>query len=594
MSFFNELKRRNVIRVAAGYIVLAWLAVQVVETIFPAFGFGDEVIRFVVIGFAVGFIPIVVLAWVFEWTPDGIRRDEGVPASGTAISAAAKRWDRVVMVVLAIAVAYFVVEKIIVESGDVEPAVVVLPFDNLSSDPEQEYFAIGMSESVHSSLARIPALVVSAWQTTLELRKQGLGATDIADKLEAPNMLEGTVQRAGDRVRVTARLVAVGTDTTLWSETYDRTLDDIFAIQDEIAADVVLNLRIQLIGEVPRSRHVDPEVLRLNRQAWSLLHSEFGPEQSLELAMAADEFLDQALAIDPGNVDALMAKSSVNAELRSSGVISIAEELQRWEEIKAQALASDAEHGLLNAYLITDSFNWYSPLGPRNFEQANVELQRALQNGLNSIEVLRVLSGVARRSGNIEAALIFGERAAEIDPTCADCVWQHSENLYYARRFKDAIAAKKRFQVMSLKSGGFGHHAMSLLLLGDYEAALEVARYQEGVSGRDEVAWITAMAAWSLGDIETYEQDLEYLQQFENRDQFVSVAQVYAWAGETDLAFEWIDKAIDAGDRFYLEMFSPGWDRLRDDPRWTALRERVNWSEEQLSLLDFSPVLQQE
>lgn len=106
MSLIAELKRRNVIRVAVGYIVAAWLVVQVVETIFPAFGFGDEAVRFVVIAFAVGFVPIVVLAWVFEWTPEGLKKDEGVELQGPAVAAAAKRWDRIVMVILAAAVAF--------------------------------------------------------------------------------------------------------------------------------------------------------------------------------------------------------------------------------------------------------------------------------------------------------------------------------------------------------------------------------------------------------------------------------------------------------------------------------------------------------
>ena len=125
MSLFNELKRRNVIRVAVGYVVMAWLVVQVVETIFPAFGFGDEAVRFVVIAFSVGFIPVVVVAWVFEWTPDGLKKDEGAERQGPRVAAAARRWDRIVMVVLAIAVAYFIVEKIMI-NRDAEPTIAAL------------------------------------------------------------------------------------------------------------------------------------------------------------------------------------------------------------------------------------------------------------------------------------------------------------------------------------------------------------------------------------------------------------------------------------------------------------------------------------
>jgi MFS family permease len=179
MSLIAELKRRNVLRVAAGYIVAAWLVVQLVETIFPAFGFGDEAVRFVVIGFAVGFIPVVVAAWVLEWTPEGIRKDEGVERHGPAVAAAAKHWDRIVMVILAAAVAFFIVENILERPIDVEPTISVLPFTGIGSDAELEYLLAGVAEGIHTSLARIPELVVSAWPTVVKLRSDGLDAVEI-------------------------------------------------------------------------------------------------------------------------------------------------------------------------------------------------------------------------------------------------------------------------------------------------------------------------------------------------------------------------------------------------------------------------------
>ena len=235
MSFFNELKRRNVLRVAAGYIVVAWLVVQVVETIFPAFGFGDEAIRFVVIAFAIGFIPVVVIAWVFEWTPEGLKKDEAAKTTKPAVAAAAKRWDQIVMVILAVAVAFFVYERM-----QPEPAhsIAVLPFVDRSVGSDQAYLSDGVSEGVLDLLARIPELWVTARSASFSFRDQKIGIPEIAKQLDVNYILEGSVGRSGDALRISAQLIEVASQRVLWSNTYDRMLGDIFAIQDEIAADV--------------------------------------------------------------------------------------------------------------------------------------------------------------------------------------------------------------------------------------------------------------------------------------------------------------------------------------------------------------------
>jgi TolB-like protein len=243
MSFFDELKRRNVLRVAAGYIVLAWLVVQVVETIFPAFGFGDEAVRFVVIGFAVGFIPVVVIAWVFEWTPEGIRRDDGGLPEGAADLAMARRWDRVVMVILALAVAFFIVENLLDEDIEVESAIVVLPFESSGLGPELARLPDALAEGIYTSLARIPQLVVSAWPTVNRLVEEELDDDEIVNTLNAANSLRGYLEVTGDQVEVTVRIVATEANRTIWEESFAGTKADIFDMQYEIVAAVAENLQ---------------------------------------------------------------------------------------------------------------------------------------------------------------------------------------------------------------------------------------------------------------------------------------------------------------------------------------------------------------
>jgi len=589
MSLYNELKRRNVLRVAVGYVVVAWLVVQVVETIFPAYGFGDEAIRFVVMAFAIGFIPAVVIAWAFEWTPEGLKKDDGAGFSGSSVTAAAKRWDRVVMVVLAIAVAYFVVDKfMLTESPPPEPTIAVLPFKNMSSDPEQSFFSDGVSQEVHNLLARVPELRVSSWPAATGFRDQGLSSQEIAAELDVANILEGTVRKAGNKVRVTAQLIAVASNATLWSETYERTLDDIFDIQDEVAADVVSNLRVELLGELPRSQRTNPETRQLTMQAWAVMHGLTPVGQSESEGEVAEALLEKALALDPDYIDALVAKGFANLLLRNAGSITRAVEQQRWQKIKTRVLEIDAEHGLLNTYLAWDSVFEFG-----DFEKANEQLQLALRHGLNDLEALRVLEGIARRTGNFEAAIEIGRRSQAIDPTCQRCMWQFTESLFYAGRFDEAIEAKKRLQLLTFSERGFYHHAQTLLILGNYEAALEVVRSKGDAGENSQEIAIQAMAAWSMGDMNGFEEHVENLKQRDGSYDILLVAEVYSWARKSDLAFEWIDKAIAAGEDMNRDMFLPVWQNLRNDPRWDELRERLNWTDEQLSALDFSFILRE-
>ena len=260
MSFLEELKRRNVVRVAAAYLALAWLVVQIVETLFPMYGISDAVARTVVSLIGLGLIPVVILAWVFELTPEGIRRDAEADHDSGAARRAGRNLDRAFIVLLALGITYFAVDKFVLDpardEAELEAArqegraaaaietfgdksIAVLPFVNMSSDPEQEYFADGISEELLNLLAQIPELRVISRSSAFSFKGKDVDIPTVARQLNVAHVLEGSVRKAGNTIRITAQLIEAGTDRHLWSETYDRTLDDIFAIQDEVAAHVV-------------------------------------------------------------------------------------------------------------------------------------------------------------------------------------------------------------------------------------------------------------------------------------------------------------------------------------------------------------------
>ena len=267
MSLIAELKRRNVIRMAGLYLVGAWLLVQVAGTVLPMFGAPDWMPRSVVVLLALGFVPALVFAWVFEMTPDGIKRDADVPPEKSIASHTAQRMNRLIVAMLILAVIYFCVDKfvlaprrdavLVASTTQVAKAeattqatkkardnsIAVLPFVNMSDDASNQYFSDGISEELLNVLVRVEGLSVASRTSSFAYRDKSIGSLAIAKDLGVGHILEGSVRKAGNKVRITAQLIDAVNDRHLWSETYDRELTDIFAIQDEIANAIVTALR---------------------------------------------------------------------------------------------------------------------------------------------------------------------------------------------------------------------------------------------------------------------------------------------------------------------------------------------------------------
>ncbi|MEO5629646.1 MAG: hypothetical protein ABIQ62_07765, partial [Thermomonas sp.] len=258
MNFIAELKRRNVIRMAGLYLVGAWLIAQVAQTILPAFEVPNWVMRAIIIVLALGFVPAVIFAWVFELTPGGIKRDENVDRSASIAPQTARRMDRILLLVSVLAVGYFAFDKFVLapqrntelvaettekidaatasKQSTVNPnSIAVLPFVNMSGEKANEYFSDGISEEILNVLAQIPKLQVAARTSSFSFKGVGKEVPQIARELKVRMVLEGSVRKQGERVRITAQLIDASNGFHVWSQTYDRDLKDIFAIQDEIA-----------------------------------------------------------------------------------------------------------------------------------------------------------------------------------------------------------------------------------------------------------------------------------------------------------------------------------------------------------------------
>ena len=252
MGLVSELRRRNVFRVAAAYVVVAWLVVQVAETVFPIYGLSDASIRIVITVVVIGLIPSLILAWAFELTPEGLKKEKDIDRSRLITPQTGKKLDRIIMAVLAVALGYFAFDKFVLsesreatiaeegrQEGRIEAlvesygdnSIAVLPFHDMSPDKDQEYLSDGIAEELLTLLARIPELRVISHSSAFAFKGKDIEAPEIAERLNVDHILEGSVRKAGNRVRITAQLIEARSDTHLWSETYDRKLDDIFAIR---------------------------------------------------------------------------------------------------------------------------------------------------------------------------------------------------------------------------------------------------------------------------------------------------------------------------------------------------------------------------
>ena len=267
MSLFSELQRRNVVRVTVAYVIAAWLLAQVADLVLDNIGAPDWVMQTILLVLALGLALVVFFSWAYEVTPEGIKREADVDRSNSITHVTGRKLDRAITFVLILAVAYFAVDKFILSPAQpvattapaatsdevtkapkISNSIAVLPFVNMSDDKANEYFSDGLSEELLNVLAKNPNLQVAARTSSFSLKGEKLEIREIAERLNVDHILEGSVRKSGDQVRITAQLIRADSGFHLWSDSYDRSLDNIFAVQDEIAAKITAALIPQIVG----------------------------------------------------------------------------------------------------------------------------------------------------------------------------------------------------------------------------------------------------------------------------------------------------------------------------------------------------------
>lgn len=312
MSLVSELKRRNVFRVAAAYLVIGWLLTEVLTTILPTLGAPDWLAKAVIRVFIFGFIPAIILSWIYELTPGGIKREKDVDRDHPTSRSSIRKLDYITIAAIALAIVFIAFFSARQSPNDTTAAgatvsdesVAVLPFVNMSNDEDNEYFSDGLAETLLHMLAQIPGLKVAARTSSFAFKGKNIDVREIADALQVAYVLEGSVQQAGSRVRITVQLIRAADGFHVWSESYDRTIDDIFAIQDEIATKVGGALSATLLGAGGGGKvaGVDTD----NPDAYDLYLQALKERATYSYGglQAAEKLLKGALTIDSGFLDA--------------------------------------------------------------------------------------------------------------------------------------------------------------------------------------------------------------------------------------------------------------------------------------------------
>ena len=478
-NVFAELKRRNVIRAASLYLVGAWLIVQVAGTVLPMFGAPEWLPRTIVVLLVIGFIPAVIFSWVFELTPEGLKREEEVAPKESMAPQTGRTMDRMIIVVLALALAYFAFDKFVLgprqqaalaSAGfrshtpsmlnvvDINPkSIAVLPFENLSSDKENAYFAEGIQDEILTKLASIADLKVISRTSTAKYKSKPEDLKTVSQQLGVANVLEGNVQKAADKVRVNVQLIDARADSHLWAKTYDRDLADVFAIQSEVAQEIADSLKAKLS---PAEANTMVSAPTKDMQAYDLfLKGEF--EQRVAHSNFRSESFDQAarwykgaIAHDP-NFALAIAQLAI-CQLRRHW---LTDPLSETEVVEAGRLANQAltlAPDLAEAHVAVGLFHYY---GFREYEQALTEFRRAIELQPNNSLALLYVTSVYRRQAKWDRALDELKRATDLDPRNPTLVATLAETCVFLRRWRDAEQTARH--VLTIDP----HEALSMRML---------------------------------------------------------------------------------------------------------------------------------
>jgi TolB-like protein len=579
VRLLQELNRRNVIRIAILYVAIAWLLIQIADVLSSLLNLPNWTGALVVTLLALGFFPVLIFSWIYEITPEGLKREKDVDRSAPITSQTAQKLNVIIVALLVIAIASVWIDRFLSQeavnavsstgtdndSPNIsDKTIAVLPFVNMSEDPGNEYFADGISEEILNLLVRLPELQVTSRSSAFSFKEQNVDVPTIAARLNVAHVLEGSVRKSGDQLRITAQLIDVGTDTHLWSETYDRKLEDIFIIQDEIAAAVVSALKIQLLGDAPKKEKTDPKAYAMYLEAQQLLN-----HRSRESVIEAENLLHRVLDTDRNFAPAWVLLAVVYNEQTSYFRLHTPDEgLELGRNAVESALQADRRYGPAHTELAMINLDYEF-----DFDAARRHVKQALDLSPGDVRTLQVAAFLEVSVGNFDKAIGLGQRAVAIDPWS---YWSHSMLgwIYYrAGRMADA---EESYQVAVSRMPAGSPEPVWIIaarvVQGDVETALTLTESLP----RAARVFALAIVQHALGNEEASDAALDELTEHYGEGAGYKVAAAHAYRGDFVAAFKWLERAFNSRDPMLAYVLTdPLLSRLHDDSRWEAFLAKL-------------------
>jgi TolB-like protein len=464
-------------------------------------------------------------------------------------------------------------------SAPPEQSIAVLPFVDLSPDKNQEYFSDGIAEELLNLLARVHGLKVTARTSSFSFKGKDVEVPEIGRQLGVSHVLEGSVRMSGDRVRITAQLIHTADGFQVWSQNWDRTLDDIFAIQDEIAAEVVRELKVTLLGDVPKARTTDPKAYAMHLQAVQLAR-----KRSAEGYAQSDSLYREVLAIDPGYAPSWVNLASNLVNEVFIGVRSADDAFPQAREAADKALEIDPESASAHAALGSIA------VAGGNLADAATHFERALKLDPASPTVLGNSSALLKSLGRIEDAIMLDEETVRRDPVNTSWLFNLAAAKHWADQNDESIALLRT--VLNLSPGFSGARLIlgeALLGKGDAEAAL--AEFEQEPYELFRLIGLP-LAYHDLGREAEFQKALDELIAKVGPLSPYDVGSVFAYCGDADRAFEWLDKSVAANDGGSLVILVDTlFDNVHSDPRWVPLLRKLGKAPDQVEKIEFKVTL---
>src|SRR5438105_1285376 len=524
-SLFSELKRRNVYKVAVAYVVAGWALSQGIAQVFPVFEVPNWVIRFIMMLIILGLPIALTLAWTFEITPDGIKRTATADAMPTAAKSKKHVWLYVVVIGAAVSIGLLLLERYSASTPRPSEAatelpqksIAVLPFDNLSPDPDNAYFCEGVHDEILTRLAKVADLKVISRTSTQQFKSAPDNLPQIAKQLGVAHILEGSVQKAGDQVRVNVQLVNGLNDAHLWADTYDRKLNDIFAVESEIAKAITDTLQAKLSGSEQHAIAARPTENTEAHQLYLKGRFFWNKRTGNDLQKSIDYF-QQAIAIDPnyalayaGVADAYVFLPGYNAGTPRNCYP---------KAVAAAKKALELDDNLAEAHTTLALAIWYHDF---DSSQANREFQRALELNPNyAIAHQQYGNNTLSALGRFDDAIAEGKRAVELDPLSLVINTDLGTDYYFARRYDEAIAQLRK--TLEMDPGFYYAHVnLGWALEAKRDLDEAIAEYQKarGLNDDPSVLGVLARAYGLSGNKMEAEKILDQLKKL-SQERYVS------------------------------------------------------------------------